>query len=103
MSDTVHGGDDIGAYLLNNTFDDIELVTSNDDLLALIERTQGVKLGLDAGPKTVTSESAWSQKDVQNICTYVSFATRSASTPTGQYPIAVTCPCTSMPPLEVTS
>lgn len=35
--------------------------------------------------------------------THVSFATRSASTPTGQYAIDATCPATSIPPVAVIS
>ena len=35
--------------------------------------------------------------------THVSFSTRSASTPTGQYAIDATCPATSIPPVAVIS
>lgn len=48
-------------------------------------------------------QRASSNERTQNQSTHVSLATRSASTPTGQYAIAVTCPCTSIPPVAVIS
>jgi hypothetical protein len=36
------------SELLDDPFDRVELVPPNDDLLALIERTQGLELWLDA-------------------------------------------------------
>lgn len=35
------------AQLLDDTLDDVELVTANDDLLPFIQREQGVKFRLD--------------------------------------------------------
>lgn len=40
-----------GDHLLHDTLHDVQFVTTDDDLLALIQRTEGFQLGLDARPQ----------------------------------------------------
>ena len=90
--------------LLYDTLDDIELVPTDNDLLALIQRTQGLELRLNPGPQPIPqSPNQYRTPTTQLDSTHVSFATRSASTPTGQYAIDATCPATSIPPVAVIS
>lgn len=39
---------------LNNTLDNIELVTTDDDFLALIQSVKGIQLGLNSGEENIS-------------------------------------------------
>ena len=45
------------ADLLNNALDDVELVTTDDDLLALIQSVEGIEFGLDSRAENVSSDA----------------------------------------------
>ena len=43
-------------HLLNDALDDVKLIAADDDLLAFIEGTESLQLGLDARPQPVTPD-----------------------------------------------
>ena len=45
-----------GFELLNDTLDNVELIPTDDDLLALIQSTQGLEFGLNARPETLRGQ-----------------------------------------------
>ena len=83
----------IDIHFLYDAFDNVELVTSNNDFFSFIESEKGIKFRFDTRTK---SEQDVNKANCQRY-THVSRATRSASTPTGQCITAVTCPSTSIP------
>lgn len=88
------------TYLLNDTLDDVQFVTSDNDLLTFVKRTQCLEFGLNAWTQTIARVNI--RKNLNLPIAYTSRPTRSASIPTGQCIIAETWPSTSMP-LELIS
>lgn len=72
---------------MNDTLDDIELVTTNDNLLALIKVSESLELGLNA--RSLTNPMIRMGGDMGEGRAHMSRETRSASMPTGQCDTAV--------------
>lgn len=47
----------IRADLLDNALDNIKLVTTNNDLLALVQSAKGVQFGLDSRTENISSDA----------------------------------------------